>query len=376
MKALLISCYEFHYDLRFKYVENILKNRGFQVKKVFSDFNHLNKQRISKEVPGTIMIKVPAYQKNISIGRLYSHAVFSYRLRAVLKSEKPSLIFADIPPNAIAVTVASYKRRNEKCKVIFDIFDLWPESFSEFNFLKIHLGFWKRIRTRALQKADYITLVCEYYQSFLEKSLRLKQYSMLYLCKPTPIEPLQFSHEGGSLNFCYLGSINNIIDISAVIKVLNYINHRRRVKLYIVGDGEKREMFLEQLRQNEIDVHYVGLTFDEKVKNEIFRQCHFGINMYKEDVVVGLTMKSIDYFRVGLPTLNMNIHDTGILVEKYQSGYKLSTESLEKTLDAIVGLDEKEWRVLHENTVRMFNELFSEDVFEEKFGKVLDIVEG
>ena len=116
----------------------------------------------------------------------------------------------------------------------------------------------------------------------------------------------------------------------------------------------------------------MGLIFDEKVKNEVLSKCHFGLNMYNEHVIVGLTMKSIDYFRVGLPTLNMNIHDTGILVKKYQSGFELSLETWEETLDEIAGISEKDWGVYHENTVKMFEELFSEAVFEEKFLKMLE----
>ena len=376
MKAILVSCYEFHYGIRFKYVRSILEERGFQVKMVFSNFDHLKKQEISYEEPQMIRIKVPAYQKNISVKRLYSHIIFSYKLRKVLKKEKPGLIFADIPPNTIAGSVAWYKEKNRECKVIFDVLDLWPESFSNSKILKVPFWFWKRIRTSALPKADVVTLECDYYRHFLEGSLKENQYSTLYLCKPPLKERLpfshEFSHEEGVLNFCYLGSMNNIINIPAITKMLNTIHQKRPVKVTLIGDGERREFFIRQLKENGIDVEYLGLVFDENLKNDLLRKCHFGINMYNDNVIVGLTMKSLDYFRVGLPTVNMNIYDTGILVKGYQSGFDLSRDNWDQVIEEIVTIREEKWNQLHENTIRMFQEKFSEAVFRKNFNQVLE----
>ena len=376
MKAILVSCYEFHYDIRFKYVRSILEERGFQVKMVFSDFDHVKKQEISYEEPQIIGIKVPAYQKNISVKRLYSHIIFSCKLRKVLKEEKPDLILADIPPNTIAGSVAWYKGKNQKCKVIFDVLDLWPESFSSSKVLKVPFWFWKRIRTSALPKADVVTLECDYYKGFLKDSLKRSQYSTLYLCKSPLQERLSFSHvdfhEKSALNFCYLGSMNNIINIPAIVKMLATIHQKRPVKIYLIGDGERREFFVRQLKDNGMDVEVLGLVFDENLKNEVFRKCHFGINMYNDNVIVGLTMKSLDYFQVGLPTINMNIYDTGILVRDYQSGFDLSRENWSEVIEEIVALKEEKWNHLHENTIRMFHENFSEAVFRKNFNEVLE----
>jgi len=357
-------------------VRSILEERGFQVKMVFSDFDHLKKVEVTYDDPQVIGIEVPAYQKNVSIRRLYSHAIFSYQLRKVLTAEEPDLILADVPPNTIARSVAWYKGKNEKCKVIFDILDLWPESFSRSKVLKVPFWFWKKIRTSALPKADYVTLECDYYKDFLVDSLEESGYSTLYLCKPPLDERLLFSHESfhgeNTLNFCYLGSMNHIINLPAIVKMLTAIHQMRPVKVYLIGDGERRELFISQLKANGIHVEYLGLIFDEKAKNDVFRKCHFGINMYNDNVIVGLTMKSLDYFRVGLPTINMNIYDTGVLVNNYQSGVDLSVENWDQAIEDIVALSEEQWNLLHENTLKMFGENFSEAVFQKNFNQVLE----
>ena len=372
VKALLVSCYGFHYDIRFKYVRSILEERGFQVKLVFSNFDHLGKQDVFYEDSDIIGIQVPSYQKNISVKRLYSHMIFSSKLKKVLISEKPDLIIADIPPNTVGRSVAWYKRKNEKCKVIFDILDLWPESFSESKVLKVPFWFWKRIRTSALPKADYVTLECDYFKRFLVENLKEEGHSVLYLCKPPLKERLNFIHQEEILSFCYLGSMNNIINIPDIVRLFKGIGKKRKIKLTLMGDGERRDYFIEQLKSNGIDVDYLGLIFDETLKNDVLRRCHFGINMYNDNVIVGLTMKSLDYFRVGLPTINMNIYDTGVLVREYQSGFELSKEHWDERIDEIANVQEEEWRRLHENTLRMFHEQFSEAVFKNRFEQVLE----
>ena len=372
MKALLVSGYGFHYDIRFKYVRSILEESGFQVKLVFSNFDHLEKQYVSYEDSNIIEIQVPSYQKNISIKRLYSHMIFSRKLKKVLTLEKPDLIIADIPPNTIGRSVAWYKGQNEKCKVILDILDLWPESFSPSKVLKAPFWFWKKIRTSALPRADYVTLECDYYKRFLVDHLKEERHSTLYLCKPPLEKRLEFSPLEEVLNFCYLGSMNNIINISDIVRMLRDIKEKRKVKLTLIGDGERREYLIEQLKANGIDVEYLGLIFDETLKNDALKNCHFGINMYNDNVIIGLTMKSLDYFRVGLPTINMNIYDTGMLVREYQSGFELSMENWDNKIDEIVNLQKDEWEKLHENTLRMFQEQFSVAVFEKSFSRVLE----
>ena len=59
------------------------------------------------------------------------------------------------------------------------------------------------------------------------------------------------------------------------------------------------------------EVFYHGKVFDSKEKNRIFETCHYGLNIMKDSVFVGLTMKSMDYFE-GLPIINNIQGDTWI----------------------------------------------------------------
>ena len=64
---------------------------------------------------------------------------------------------------------------------------------------------------------------------------------------------------------------------------------------------KKKALLIEQLRQNSILVIDHGYIFEQEKKQEILDQCQYGFNVMKDSVMVGLTMKSMDYMCGGLP---------------------------------------------------------------------------
>ena len=120
---------------------------------------------------------------------------------------------------------------------------------------------------------------------------------------------MEFLRNKDEASLCYLGSINNIIDIEGIGKVVKDIAKRRKTTVHIIGDGEKKEQLCEALKAAGAEVVCYGAVFDEKEKIKIFSRCSYGINMMKKDICVGLTMKSI----VRKYKLGVNIkHETEI----------------------------------------------------------------
>ena len=112
--------------------------------------------------------------------------------------------------------------------------------------------------------------------------------------------------------------------------------------------------------------------FDEKEKRKIFDKCSFELNIMKDSVQVGLTMKSIDYFEAGLPILNNIKSDTWDLVEEYNIGFNLSENNIEEIANEIVKMNIRDIANMKNNTQRIFNELFSVRVFTTKLNKIFD----
>lgn len=357
MKAVIIDTFNY-FDIRTKYVRNALISQGYDVTMIVSDFDHITKSTRVEKREQTVFVSTFPYTKNISIGRIRSHLNFSKKAMELVNSISPDLIYCLLPLNSLAKKIHKYHIKHKNVKVFFDIYDLWPESLPASNVIKKILFPWRKLRDNHLKCADKVFLECSYYEKFLPKGI---DYSVAYLCKEE--RKIEFANDYGTLNFLYLGSINNIIDIDCIISLLKNVNSRRAVHLEIVGGGEAEQELLSKLQSAIIPYTNHGRIFDEDRKDEIASRCHFGLNIYKPNLSIGLTMKSIDYFIRGLPLISANIYDTKNIVNRYNCGFDL--ESGESVVSFLAEMTDEDWQKLKECTDRAYNDNFSVRQYEQ-----------
>lgn len=236
------------------------------------------------------------YYKNISINRMKSHYIFAKNALKLVESIKQDIIYVLLPANSLAKFTGEYKRKNGNVKLYFDIMDLWPETMP---IGKIKLlppfTFWRRLRDKNLKKADYIITEFNLYQEVLKDKLSGIKTTTMYLARKNKNVNSNPNLETDTIDLCYLGSINNIIDIEKIKLIIKEINEFKPVTLHIIGNGESKKDLINKVIDVGATVKYYGKIYDIKKKQEIFDKCHFGLNIMKESVCVGLTMKSIDY---------------------------------------------------------------------------------
>ena len=121
-KAIIISCFGWYAE-RLIYIEEVLKGKGFSVEIYNSDFSHFKKNRVVKS-NNCNYVHVPSYKKNLSLARLYSHVVFSYKLLQILKDKQPDFVYALVPPNSVAKACAAYKKKYRNTFLVYDIIDM------------------------------------------------------------------------------------------------------------------------------------------------------------------------------------------------------------------------------------------------------------
>lgn len=379
-KAVIISCFNY-YENRLKYIEEELKKKNYEVIYIHSNFDHISKKNIVKpESLSSKVIEVPEYTKNLSLKRIYSHYIFSKKVYENLKKINPDLVYSIIPPNFLSLFVSLYKKKKKKTTVVFDIYDLWPETFPMKKMkrtVNIFLKPWSMIRDISINKADLIITECNLYKSKLglDSHLSSIESGTLYLTK------MEKEYEGeviknnlnsysnkGLLKISYLGSINNIIDIEAIILILKYINTKKKIELNIIGNGEKKTDLLNSLNKAEIKYIDHGAIFSFNEKQKILGQCQLAINIMKPTVEVGLTMKSIEYFQYGLPLINNIKSDTFDIVEKYDIGFNIG-EDISK-LDELLSITEIEKKMMRLRARKVFEELFSEKAFKKQLKQI------
>lgn len=365
--VIIVSCFNW-YDARLKCVKDIFEKKGYAVKCYMSDFDHMTKQTISDRFVDCNYIKALPYTRNFSLKRIISHIFFAKKIAKILFDEKPDYIYALVPPNMMSWVCAKYKRKNENCKLIFDILDLWPETMTigKGNILySIPFKFWRYLRNSSIVEADHVFLECNLFRSKLI-NLVGDRSSVLHLYKKSSGLNLVDLNSMDSISLCYLGSINNIIDIDLITELVVRITKYKPVTLHLIGKGEKKSDFLSKLNQQRVKVYDYGCVYDTQDKFKIYSLCHFGLNIMKKSVCVGLTMKSMDYFEAGLPLINNIPHDTYDIIEKYKSGFNIDPRSLDEIVFRIVTISLNEYQVMRINTKLAYDNFFTKDRFIEK----------
>lgn len=374
-KAVCISCSD-HYDHRLHIAADCLHARGYDTTYITSDFDHTRKEAFTCSVEGCVQIPARPYQKNLSLDRILSHRNFARDVFHYLESQpqQPDVLVILLPPNFLAHYGAKYKKRHPQVKLIFDIFDLWPETFPGSTAKKLLapvFRVWAALRDRNLNKADFVITECEMFRKILH--LPEATSKTIWLCaNPLQAEPPQSQLREDALELCYLGAINNIINIPDICNLIREITAKKPVILHIIGKGERQDEFVEEAAKAGAEVIFYGAVYDENKKREIMDHCHFGLNIMKTSVCVGLTMKSVDYFRYSLPIINNIPADTQTLVEQQGIGVQLN----ENCANTLLALTNDTCVNMRTDVKRMFEESFAHAVITRQYAAVLESILG
>ena len=338
------------------------RSRGDEVLYLGSDLVHIGKHvRTAKE--GMRLIRTLVYRRNISIRRLLSHYCFSRDALRIMKEEpEADLLWLSVPHNCNAAIGPEYKKMYPNARMIVDITDLWPETMPLPGTGKWPFTLWSGIRDRALKKADFVFLECGLFERVLGKRLEgIPHAVMPWLKKDRPwnsaFEDPSYRLPESEVRLCYLGSVNNIIDIDRILSVVRAFRKQKNVSVELIASGERKEEFLKGLEDAGASVTDHGESYDEAEKQAMMDRCHFGINIMKPSVVIGMSMKSIDYLAGGIPMITNIGADTAELVRREHCGILIGEDG---AFDARAALSEPFDRT---SIRRLFETRFSSSCF-------------
>lgn len=355
-KAIIISCFGWRKG-RLEYIEEYLHNHGYKVQQYASDYSHQKKEYLEPE-ERVCAIHVRPYKKNLSFARLYSHYDFAEQIYKILCAEKPDLVYGVVPPNSVARVCAKYKRNHPQTKLVYDIIDMWPESYTARKLLKLPFTMWASLRDSNLKYADHVFTECSLYHQFLPE---VKSLSSLRLCRDETLLNNVPDWDGKEVRIAYLGSINNIIDVTGIESLINALAKNFSVKVHIVGGGEAQSIFIQALQRAGALVEDHGMIFDKSKMQAIIGHCHFALNMMKSSVCVGLTIKSMDYFQLGVPMLNNIKGDTTDIIDEYHCGYNVDDVNL--CAERMRLLNQYEYHQMRLRVQKAFAEHFTIEAF-------------
>ncbi len=186
-KAVIVTVFDnYSYNVRTRYVEKILKDKGYTIDFLVADFDHREKKIYESHRQNIKLIKVPTYKKNMSFKRIYSHYIFSKKIVKKLQNLNPQLLYVITPPNMLFHALSKYYKMT-KCILIYDIYDLWPESLPIKKNIKdklnLFLNCWKNIRDKNIYNCDGVIYECELFEKLLAKKSESTVTKTIYLTK-------------------------------------------------------------------------------------------------------------------------------------------------------------------------------------------------
>lgn len=371
--ALIIACFDsYSYNVRTKYVEEYLTGENYKVEFLISDFDHRMKDTYSCQRKNVEYIHVPKYKKNMSICRMISHCIFALKVKKYLNTHVYDVVYITTPPNFLFYTLKSFKKNH----LIFEIGDLWPETFPNrirFKIMDLFFFTWRKLRDYNLSNNNYYLYECKLFETIINNNTKNSlKGKTIYLCKNDTHKRMVRKLDNEKFRLLYLGSINNIIDIDLIIELCQSLKMKKPVVLSIVGVGERKEELLNRLRNIDIELNDYGSVFDEKDKEIIFSDCNFALNIMKSSVCVGLTMKSIDYFSYGIPLISNISFDSEEIIEKNNCGFNINKDNVNKVAELLSELSDDEYQCLVKNTYKTYEKFFSVYSFNKSFAEVLN----
>jgi glycosyltransferase involved in cell wall biosynthesis len=322
-------------DQRYTFLYDTLKRRGCHPTWITSDFHHWSHQPRSQEaVPEqdrnhVRMVPTLPYAGSVSLRRLVSHSLLSFRMWRELKrlSPRPDIVLCSGCVELMYL-VALWGRRHG-IRVIVDVIDLWPDLFvlaftaKMRRFGRLLFAPWFYLSQRTYVHAAHVTSVSRDYTIWAMQRGKRKDWensSHYYLCcrKDTPL--IRRSKSRQILRCLFAGQFGFSYDLETVLEVAGrfWEQGRTDIEFVLAGDGYKKAELVRAARG-------VGtVTFPGWLQPpalaEIAAHCHVALNCYTARATQSVPTKIFDYMQWGLYILNSLSGEAQELLERYEIG--------------------------------------------------------
>lgn len=302
---------------RFVTIANMLKKNN-NVEIITSTFSHMEKKQKEnlnyvKDGIKWTHCKESGYQKNICLKRFVSHSEFGKNVKKYLSTrEKPDFIYLAIPSLNVGDRISDYCKKNG-VRLIVDIQDLWPEAFRMvFNPLLIgniiYLPFTKQAN-KIYRSADAMVAVSHtYLERGLSVNKNLQNTAVVYLgTDKKKFDEIAQNNEvirnNGVLKLVYAGTLGSSYSLDIVIKALAKLKEKNDYELVIMGDGPRKQEFLDLAEATGITYKYLGYLPYEQMVMELI-QCDIAVNPIVDNAAQSIINKVGDYAMAALPVIN------------------------------------------------------------------------
>lgn len=348
----------------FRYLCEFLVKKGYEVDLITTTFQHWEKKQRDlesvdqKSYPfGIKFIYEPGYRKNIDLRRVRSHKIAAENLRKLLEKEGDyDLIYAEIPPNDVALAAAEYAHRN-KIPFVADVNDLWPEAMRMVFDIPIvsDLLFYplKRDAEKVYSLTSGVIGTSDEYRDrpFLNQKRDVLKETVYVGNEISVFDREAERHadevqkEDGTFWVTYAGTIGTSYDIRTVVLAAEELmkQGKTKIRFQILGDGPTREMLENLAKERKIqNVKFTGYVPYEQmaaylVKSDVL------INSFVRKAPQSIVTKIGDYLAAGKPMINTCMSpEFRKKVEQDGFGINIEPEDVRELVNAVEWMYENE----------------------------------
>ena len=349
---------------RFRYLCEFLVKKGYEVDLITTTFQHWEKKQRDlesvdqKSYPfGIKFIYEPGYRKNIDLRRVRSHKIAAENLRKLLEKEGDyDLIYAEIPPNDVALAAAEYAHRN-KIPFVADVNDLWPEAMRMVFDIPIvsDLLFYplKRDAEKVYSLTSGVIGTSDEYRDrpFLNQKRDVLKETVYVGNEISVFDREAEQHadevqkEEGTFWVTYAGTIGTSYDIRTMVLAAEELmkQGKTKIRFQILGDGPTREMLENLAKERKIqNVKFTGYVPYEQmaaylVKSDVL------INSFVRKAPQSIVKKIGDYLAAGKPMINTCMSpEFRKKVEQDGFGINIEPEDVRELVNAVEWMYENE----------------------------------
>lgn len=349
---------------RFRYLCDFLTKSGYQVDLITTTFQHWEKaqrdmEKIKKEDYqfGIKFIYEPGYKRNVDLKRIRSHKIAAKNLTALLEKEGDyDLLYAEIPPNDVALAAAEYAKRRG-IPFVADVNDLWPEAMR----MVLDIPVVSSILFHPLQRdAEKVySLVSGVIGTSDEYRDRPFQNQKREVPKATVYVGNEISEfdKGAEENdalvaktehefwVSYAGTIGTSYDIRTMVLAAEELAGRGRqnIRIKILGGGPMKDELEALARERQIyNVEFVGYAPYDKMAAYL-KKSDILVNSFVRKAPQSIVTKIGDYLAAGRAMINTCMSpEFRRKVEADGFGVNIEPEDVKILADAIEDLYENE----------------------------------
>lgn len=301
---------------------------------VTTDFDHRKKKyyELSEmQHANQVNLHVPAYHKNLSLSRIWSHIVYAIRLRKFLyqMEDKPDVIYCTMPTSSSAYICARFCRKFG-IKYVIDVIDLWPDSLLPLvkgkSIIKACLYPWTYMTRFSYKNADVIMGESKKYVSEAKKYNKKATAYPIYLgVDINYINKIKIEHDvqllkpNGEIWIGYAGSLGYSYDFKSLLDAVNSIKGGYQYKLWFIGDGGRRDEIEEFIKEHELNAEITGFLPYEKLLGYL-SYCDIAVNIFRSNTKVIYSYKFNDYVAMNCFVLNSLEGETSEMIDQYKIG--------------------------------------------------------